>query len=138
VFPDLLVLEFGLKSGSVECISMARRTHFCEDLISEQDALNDENVAETLDGCFRRDAPVNLVPQENPQENPHESPHGPRKTFSIFLRNFVESLCRNPCRSWAPIVYLLGTNWCQLSSSCMLSWAIIVYFLGTNCRCAPQ
>jgi hypothetical protein len=85
VFPDLLVLGFGLKSGSVECISMARRTHFCEDLISEQDALNDENVAETLDGCFLRDAHVNLVPQEIPQENPHESPHGPRKTFSIFL-----------------------------------------------------
>jgi hypothetical protein len=74
VFPDLLVLEgrkkLGLKSGSVECISMARRTHFCEDLISEQDALNDKNLAETLDGCFRRDAPVNLVPQENPPRKP--------------------------------------------------------------------
>jgi hypothetical protein len=78
VFPNLLVLEgrkkLGLKSGSVECISMARRTHFCEDLISEQDALNDENVAETLDGCFRRNATVNLVPQEIPTKAPRKPP----------------------------------------------------------------
>ncbi len=101
MFPDLLVLEgrkkLGLKSGSIESISMARRTHFCEDLISEQDALNDKNVAETLDGCFRRDAPVNIVPQENPHESPHLI------SYILKLRwclSVCPSVCPSRCRSW--------------------------------------
>lgn len=121
MFPDLLVLGFGLKSGSVECISMARRTHFCEDLISEQDALNDENVAETLDGCFLRDAHVNLVPQEIPQENPHESPHGPRKTFSILLRNFVESLEGKAAEILVGPGHQLSTCWAPIGASCQVA-----------------
>jgi hypothetical protein len=117
---DLLILEgrkkLGLKSGSIECISMARRTHFCEDLISEQDALNDKNVAETLNGCFRRNVPVNLVPHENP----HESPQGSRKIFSMFLTNVVESLERKAAE------LLVGPR------------SLSYFGMGTNCRCALQ